>query len=691
MKKIIGVILAAVMLLSMSVIPAFAAEDSGLTEAVKSVKSRIDIPDGYKDFTSHKNEEDGGITYDLFWRDGGKEIRVSILGNGRITDFYKYDDSVDYNVKGIAKFTAEQFAGKAEEFVKRANPDMYGQLVLPAETGSASVDARTVNVTFKRAINGIPVKDNFISVYVDKFTGSVESMYMVWQDHKTVAEADKVIGAEEAEKALADKIDFVLCYRRPSGSDTAIPVYCANNRYVMIDAFTGREFTVSIDEDDSGANGGGADAPEPAPREENSMADKDAGLTEEEIKEIGKMDSLISKKEIEKKIAGMTDTALSSYKITSIGYTREQTGEDEYSYVANVTLNGGTYKYAYVRFDAEDGKLLSLYVGGKYDNESALRYSEKQRRTIADRFVKTLASDISDKLNVYDDEDAKYGYFSYLRTENGVRYDENCVSVRVDGVTGKVTSFSRNWDDDVEFASVDGIIDAETARAKFFAEGPVLTYVANGMKYYYHSSAREAALVYMVSDDAPAYIDAATGKAYDWSLGVDEEKNYTLQKDLDGHFAKEAVKILAENGVVFTYDDNFRPNDAITQKEALLFIEQLGGSYRYTPVDYKSVLDSCIREGIIDEKEKNPDLKINRETAACYIVRSLGFRKAAEIKGIYNAGFKDSSSISADKVGYIAIARGLGIMNGDKAGMANPKKEVTRGEFAVMLYNLLKK
>ncbi len=688
MKKILSIILAAVMTAALA-LPAFAAEDSGLTQAVITVKNRIGIPEDYEDFSSNKNDDNGSVTYNMFWEKGGNQINASILDNGRIIGYYNYDSSIDYDTKGIAKFTSKQLEEKAREFAVRANPGIEKELSAEAEVGKVGVDSRTANVVIRRKINNIPVRNNYISFSVDKFTGKVETMYLSWQDHKSVMAAENVIDSETAEKALGDLIDFTLCYKRPSNSNTAIPVYCANNRYVMINALTGKEFTVSVDYDDEGGNGGGGE-PEPSPRQESMSSADMKSLTEEEIKEINKMDSLISKAEIEKKIAEMADTALPSYEIISVRYMRQKINEDEYSYTVEVDLRGGNKEYANVRFDAEDGTLLSFYASTKSDS-SSIRYSLKQRKATADRFIGKWASDIDGKLKVYDEADEKYGFFGYLRTENDVRYDEDGVGIRVDGATGQVISFNRDWNNKVEFASVDGIVDAETAKAKYFAHKPELTYVSNGMKYSYYNTAREAALVYVIPEEAPAYIDAVSGKEYDWSLGVYAEKNYTLQKDLDGHFAKTAVKTLADNGVVFTYEDEFRPNDTITQKEALLFIQQLNGSFRYGDVDYKIIFNICIQSGIISEKEKNPDAVINRETAACYLVRSLGYKKAAEIKGIFNAGFKDASVISADKVGYIAIARGLGIMNGDKAGNVNPKKNVTRGEFAVMLYNSLKK
>ncbi|NLZ90417.1 MAG: hypothetical protein GX918_00695, partial [Clostridiales bacterium] len=57
-------------------------------------------------------------------------------------------------------------------------------------------------------------------------------------------------------------------------------------------------------------------------------------------------------------------------------------------------------------------------------------------------------------------------------------------------------------------------------------------------------------------------------------------------------------------------------------------------------------------------------------------------------KGIFVTGFKDQGSISPELVGYVAIAKGLGIVGGS-GGYFNPRASLTRAEAAVMLYNYL--
>lgn len=96
-----------------------------------------------------------------------------------------------------------------------------------------------------------------------------------------------------------------------------------------------------------------------------------------------------------------------------------------------------------------------------------------------------------------------------------------------------------------------------------------------------------------------------------------------------------------------------------------------------------------INDGTIDEDDKNPDLKLTRETAVKYLLDSAGYKKFAELEGLFNCDFIDKNDINPKLAGYAAIARALKIVDGNS--YFKPKNEITRAEAAVMIYNYLKK
>ncbi|NLM50551.1 MAG: S-layer homology domain-containing protein, partial [Clostridiaceae bacterium] len=62
----------------------------------------------------------------------------------------------------------------------------------------------------------------------------------------------------------------------------------------------------------------------------------------------------------------------------------------------------------------------------------------------------------------------------------------------------------------------------------------------------------------------------------------------------------------------------------------------------------------------------------------------------ASLEGIFKTGFMDEAEIAPELVGYVAIAKGFKIINGDENGNFLPKKALTRAEAAIIIYNYLR-
>ena len=119
----------------------------------------------------------------------------------------------------------------------------------------------------------------------------------------------------------------------------------------------------------------------------------------------------------------------------------------------------------------------------------------------------------------------------------------------------------------------------------------------------------------------------------------------------------------------------------------MLFMFERG--YYLEPTE--EVMDDLMREAQAREivsVSKTPVTSVAyREEAVSVIVNLFGYKKAAAISGIYKTGFSDESAITKEYLGAVAIAKGLGIINGSGGGKFVPRRAVTRGEFAVMLAN----
>ncbi len=675
MRRILVSALAALLTVSL-VLPAFAVGLSDPTELVKSVKGRIDIPAEYTEFESEKSiQRDGETLYFLRWfpkedQDSGS-LSVSVSSRGDITEIYIYKGRENYDKKGIAGFSAEDYAKKAEAFVRRANPKLSEELNFDVLPDISGIYSNAIYIKFPRVVNGIPFEDEGITVELDKYTGEPISQRAFWTYVKNIPDPEGIIGEDEAIKSFGELSGMKLQYMKKSGTDTAALVYSLNMRDLLVDASSGERFEIKPSDEVPKVENGAADSasPEAAGRLE---------LTEEELASLAELEGLLSENRISEIIKRLANTAIQSCDISSISYEKHKV-RDEDKYFANVSLQSKDGRYAYAYLDAVSGEVLSFYASEDVRNKKKTKNTDSMRAS-AELFISSIVPDIAGKVHDFSDTPSG-GYFRYSRSENGIELVSEGISISVSEYTGKILSYQKNWDYDTKFESPDGIISSEEALSAMFKKTPIkLTYIALGARYASASVSENAALVYKVSEKTAPYISAKNGDAlgYDLEPQKDKQSGYILQDDVKKHFSAEAVAALATNGIIVSDEELFKPDEVISQSEAELLLKKLDGGY--VP----------LRGEGNGEFVKGGGKSLLREDALGLLVRALGYGKAAEIKGIYNIDFKDADKISADRVGYVAIGRGLGIVSGDGVGNFNPKKGVTRGEFSVMLYNALK-
>ncbi len=698
MKKLMCVILSAVMVFSLGA-NVFAADESELTTVVRIAKTRLGVPEAFTEFSSDKYEAGGQNVYDLSWNDTAENvssISASVLASGEIVSYYYRDGERDYDKSGVAAYTGEEYLRIAREWISKVNPSYVPELDFNSEVNIGGVHSYNVSLRFGRRINGITVYGDYVYLSLDKYNGRIISMNSQWTHPEKIVSAENAISAEEAGKILGETADLRLRYHKLRDEAYAVLMYTPSRFGMMVNAETGEEFTVEyVDSEEGDAGGGGALSG--ATNDSATNEKSEAMLTDKELGNIAELESLLSKSELSAMIAKMANAAVSAFSVKSVDYRAVGSFEDGKKYEARVYLTHGESESANAVFDAKTGELKSLYTYLEYNPDKKQTKKRADMRQTAERFVDTWASDVSEKAHLFDeDEKSEGGYFVFEHNENGIEYQENRITVRVDESTGKVLSFTKYWDKEVAFEPAENVISVEEATEKYIAAAGIdLYYVGNKREMYASNNAAELVLVYRFSDDAPSYVNAKTGECYDWNMGQESEspEKYELQEDIRGHWAENAVKALADNGIVISYDEKFRPDEAITQKEIALIVECFDGGYRpyeATESDYNSYIERLVRREVIKSSEKNPDKKVTREECAAYLVRMFGYGSAAELTGIFKTGFSDEVKISADKVGYVAIAKGLGLVSGN-GGKFNPKNNVTRAEIATMLYNALDK
>lgn len=205
----------------------------------------------------------------------------------------------------------------------------------------------------------------------------------------------------------------------------------------------------------------------------------------------------------------------------------------------------------------------------------------------------------------------------------------------------------------------------------------------------------EMKLVYVLKSGKPFILDAYTGDV----LGNDgkpyKEDKPAEYTDLDGHFAEKQVTLLAKYRIINFEGPEFKPSEKVTQKDFLVILSKIIDRY-YIPYiaedstqeEIDEMYKQLIRRGIVNESEKAPDVVITREDAVKFVIRALDYGKVADIPNIFVVPFEDAEDIATELKGYIAIASGLEIVSGT-GGKFYPKRELTRAETAVMIYNCL--
>jgi len=71
------------------------------------------------------------------------------------------------------------------------------------------------------------------------------------------------------------------------------------------------------------------------------------------------------------------------------------------------------------------------------------------------------------------------------------------------------------------------------------------------------------------------------------------------------------------------------------------------------------------------------------------ILNAVGYGPVAQLEGIFRTKFADDVQIPASAYGYVALAQGLGMVEGDGANRFLPNESATRAQAAVMLCNLM--
>ncbi|AJS58114.1 S-layer homology domain-containing protein [Paenibacillus sp. IHBB 10380] len=172
----------------------------------------------------------------------------------------------------------------------------------------------------------------------------------------------------------------------------------------------------------------------------------------------------------------------------------------------------------------------------------------------------------------------------------------------------------------------------------------------------------------------------------------------------NGYWAEKHIYKLASQGIILGDKGLFRPNDSVTQQEAITMAirfmglqDSLNSSNTSTlPANltvgnyFKPYVDLAFQKNLLDKKLEMDDATLktswgqkqaSREWITQILVRAIGKQDEATSANKATA-FADNSKISASKLGYVNVAVELGLTNGTTGNRFDPQGSVTRTQLA---------
>jgi uncharacterized membrane protein YkoI len=691
------------------------------------------------------NSENEGLSVQA--DENGKIYSVNLYSYGSADYGYKYYGNQGFNPR-FPKVTRAEAAAAAGEFLKKVMD--ANESVEFHENGEVPRDEEAYYFYGSLTVNGLKT-DVGVNLTVRTSDLKVTSFYRDDGGYYIPGgypAADARVTPEQALSLLKTKYTARAEYALVDGSKVAKLVYfvSADGDYA-VDAKTGELVNINSYYAYGSAQGirGMAEAAE--------YGVKSVYLTEAELKGVKYLEGVLSASELDKLVRAETAFGLTSeyvmgkvdYNVTdpngggnpvpltdiavySDGKDTSKTEEKEANVTATFAYTLKVTDYAAFGISAEDWKKLkdegnepevikTFTLNAKtgeimscYTDYFGFGWNEKKEPTTpvisktAEAYISKRYPELFGKTALYSSSSNTWSNvetysFTYCQSVNGWFYPGNSIYVSINAHTGFVDGFSSYWDDTVTFAPAPSVAGEEAAvNAYMSAYKAVLHYCLLPLKKdssgYYDFSAYKMLPAYRLNNKEGekyiSYIDAVTGEAVYYDSGSNSLK--LAYNDIEGCYAKDEILKLAEYGIGL-YAPSFAPDKDLTELDMILFLISAGG-YKYKYGDFtedtlNEIYSAAYNYKILEKGQREPGRIITRTDIAKSFVAMSGYSEVANFKGIFKCGFTDETDIPEKDYGYVAIAKGLGIITGDPSGSFRPNDAVTRQELAHMMYKYM--
>ncbi|MBC2581489.1 YcdB/YcdC domain-containing protein [Clostridium sp. DJ247] len=667
--------------------------------------------------------------WDIQWYNQGNDthisIHVSVDGTtGKVLNVDRHEFDTKQSSPAIATITQDQAKDIGEAFLKKINPQEFKETT-PVKNNDSIPYYGISNYRFvyNRTINDIPFTNNNISVGVDGVTGKVTSYGITWDNTVNAPAADKALDQKQADDIFNKNTKLNLNYNsyinKPNiTQENKIKlVYSTDSSSpLIIDAANGKALTW---------NGQSIENVKT-----RNITDKQKEDIFKNAKPVQRFNNPINSERAEQVLKDkVKDLFGDGYELNSINYDENgygYIGKDLKTWSADFTKKGSNTNFGppegriainalteqIVRIDkfnfdkVQDEKFQpKLNWEQAYDKaiqSIAKNYPEKIKE------INTEQKDFSNQNYIYAEGPAKrYITFSFARIVNDIPFNNNykneSINITFDTKTGDMNSFACLWQDKLDLPPAVNTISNDEAKKTFLdANKPKLTYLLFNDINNTDKSNSKIQLVYSIGQNSPlSSIDAYTGKLLN-IFGENIDNNIEeFKSKIKGSAVEKEASILASQGIIDTKD--FKLDAGITRLQLIKILVNAKGFNPYlkglNDLGFTSGLSSkdsteykyvqlAVMYGIIEDKKE--DFKANelvtREELAKSLVKLLGYDRIAEIKGLLNLPYSDSSTISTDKTGYVSLAGGLKLIETTSDGKIRPKDTVTMSELIKAVY-----
>ena len=405
------------------------------------------------------------------------------------------------------------------------------------------------------------------------------------------------------------------------------------------------------------------------------MAEDAGGLSAAELAGIEKYGETITRDEVDAMLRDIPILGLDGYEME---YFSLQKVGDEFCAYVRYGMDGECF-HAYT-LNAVTGQLLMADTWYNAMVEPAEVGDPDALRADAAAFLALAAPDVAERFELssamgYNGTDWTKARMEYIfvRTENGIPFDQDTVSITLDAKTGFVDTYRFNWTEDVSFEG-EVAMDMDAALAAWLAPLSAELHYAD----WDNGEGTQRVLSWVLMGEEPDYILAETGEAVRTRMNG----KITYSDVSEG----SAIR-LAEYGIGYAGGE-VNADAPLTVRDMLTLAMGLRNPDYILYSSDESLLGGYYVRGLGYAEED-----LNREATALEFARvvvcTMEFGEAAKLPGIFRTDFTDEAEIPAEELGYAAIASALRLVEADETGAAKLGRVLTRGEALDMLDRML--